>query len=75
MPRPQTAEAFSRDPLGVMNAASGRDSDVMRTGPGEYLLGDPLAARAVLHNADGAIASTPTFSIPATACSSRAKRS
>jgi hypothetical protein len=53
MPRLQTAEAFSRDPLGIMNAASGRDSDVMRTGPAEYLLGDPLAARAVLRNAGG----------------------
>jgi cytochrome P450 len=53
MPGPQTAEAFSRDPLGFMNAASGDDADMMRAGPGEYLLGDPLAARAVLHNADG----------------------
>lgn len=53
MPRPQIAEAFSRDPLGFMNAASGSESDMMRTGRGEYLLGDPLAARAVLHNADG----------------------
>jgi cytochrome P450 len=53
MPKSQTVATFSRDPLGFMDARLEHDGDVLRTGPGEYLLGDPLAAREVLHNAEG----------------------
>lgn len=46
-------DRFSQDPLGFLDEHFHVDGDLVRTGMREYALGDPLAARDVLRNADG----------------------
>lgn len=47
------APAFARDPLAFLDAHDPDQGPVVRTGPGEYLLGDPVGARDVLRNETG----------------------
>lgn len=47
------APAFARDPLAFLDAHDPDQGTVVRTGPGEYLLGDPVGARDVLRNEAG----------------------
>ena len=46
-------DRFAQDPLGFLDAHFPLGGGVVRTGAGEYALGDPVAARDVLRNADG----------------------
>lgn len=44
---------FARDPLGFLDGHHPDRGAMLQTGPGEYLLGDPLDARGVLRNEAG----------------------
>ncbi len=47
------AERFSRDPLQFLDAHFPLEGDVVQTGRNEYLVGNPIDARAVLRNSEG----------------------
>jgi cytochrome P450 len=49
----QAEASYSRDPLGFLDQHFPADGDIVRTGPREFLLGDPIGARDVLRNAAG----------------------
>ncbi|MBW8851528.1 MAG: cytochrome P450 [Xanthomonadales bacterium] len=47
------SDRFTQDPLRFLEAHFPHDGGVVRIGAAEYALGDPIAARDVLRNADG----------------------
>ena len=49
----QAHASFAQDPLGFLDRHFPADGDILRTGPREFLLGDPIGARDILRNADG----------------------